>query len=78
MSLNVFEEDGCIIDRKLNVAMTRAREHLLLFGNPNLLANDITFSRLMDFVRSRQGLFEPDLDRYVTGQFDVPEMKRKP
>ncbi len=77
LTSNVFEEDGCIIDRKLNVAMTRAREHLLLFGNPNLLANDITFSRLMDFVRSRQGFFEPDLSQYVTGLFDVPEMKRE-
>ena len=31
----------------------------------------------MDFVRSRQGFFEPDLSQYVTGLFDVPEMKRE-
>ncbi len=33
-----FEEDGYLIDRRLNVAMTRAREQMLLIGNPHLLA----------------------------------------
>lgn len=44
---NVFEEDGVVIDRKLNVAMTRARRHLLLFGNPLLLSRNAVFRKLI-------------------------------
>ena len=71
LTSNVFEEDGCIIDRKLNVAMTRAREHLLLFGNPDLLANNITFSQLMDFARSQQAYFSVSLSDWIAGTFHV-------
>ena len=41
---NVFEDfDGSLIDRKLNVAMTRAEEHLIMVGNPELLSNNFIF-----------------------------------
>lgn len=56
---NVFIDiDGSLIDRKLNVAMTRAEEHLLLVGNARLLANNPTFNRLIDFIRRRQGYYK--------------------
>ena len=74
---NVFEEDGCVIDRKLNVAMTRAREHLILVGNPELLANNYTFYKLMEYVRSRHGFFDVELDDFVSGRFAVPELGDK-
>lgn len=45
---NRFDEGGCIIDRKLNVAMTRARENMILVGNPALLRLDPLFARLID------------------------------
>ncbi len=66
---NVFEEDGMIIDRKLNVAMTRARLNLVMIGNPKLLSMNITFSRLMDFVRSKGGYFDVTKDDYCNGRF---------
>lgn len=45
-----FEEEGHVIDRKLNVAMTRAREHLLLVGNAALLRQNALFANLIDVV----------------------------
>ena len=66
---NVFEEDGMIIDRKLNVAMTRARLNLVMIGNPKLLSMNITFSRLMDFVRSKGGYYEVSKEDYCNGRF---------
>ena len=73
LTSNVFVEDQCIIDRKLNVAMTRAREHLLLFGNPLLLAKDPVFRRLMDFARERQSFFQVPPGDFIEGKFAVPE-----
>lgn len=45
-----FVEDDKVIDRKLNVAMTRAREYLMLVGNARLLKNNDVFARLIDFA----------------------------
>ena len=71
LTSNVFEEDGLLIDRKLNVAMTRARKHLLLFGNPELLENIEVFNELIKFVRSQHGYFDVPLDMFVAGKFLV-------
>ena len=59
LTSNVFEDgiDGSIVDRKLNVAMTRAEEHLIMFGNAKLLSSNFTFSKLIDFVRCRHSFF---------------------
>ena len=64
--------DGSIVDRKLNVAMTRAEEHLIMFGNAELLANNLTFAKLIDFLRSKQAFFQIDKDDYVAGRFTLP------
>lgn len=71
---NVFEEDGLIIDRKLNVAMTRARLNLVLIGNPVLLNENFTFYKLMEFVRSKGGYFDVPSEDYCMGDFYVPEI----
>ncbi len=70
---NVFEEGGAVIDRKLNVAMTRAREHLLMVGNEELLNNNFTFFKLIEFIRSKQGVFYVRPSDYVKGAFKVSE-----
>lgn len=72
---NVFEDkiDGSIVDRKLNVAMTRAEEHLVMFGNAELLSNNFTFFKLLEFVRSKQGFFRVKKDDFVAGNFEVQQ-----
>lgn len=50
---NAFEEDGAVIDRKLNVAMTRAREHLVIIGNATLLSSNALFRSLVEYTRER-------------------------
>lgn len=66
---NVFEEDGMLIDRKLNVAMTRARLNLLMVGNPTLLHENLTFHKLIEYVRSKGGYFAPSAEDYCRGTF---------
>ena len=66
---DVFEEDGMIIDRKLNVALTRARLHLILIGNPVLLNMNVTFSNLLDFVRAKGGYIDVPTEEYCNGVF---------
>ncbi|MGM9694930.1 MAG: DEAD/DEAH box helicase [Alloprevotella sp.] len=64
-----FDTDGSLIDRKLNVAMTRAEEHLLLFGNPELLAKAYVFYHLLDYLRRREALHELPPEKFVTSPF---------
>ena len=45
-----FEEDGMIIDRKLNVAMTRAQEYLVMVGNSALLRKVLLYNKLLEFI----------------------------
>ena len=72
---NVFEDiDGSIVDRKLNVAMTRAEEHLVMMGNVQLLSRNAVFARLIAFVKSRHGYFDVSRDDYVAGRFRVPPL----
>jgi hypothetical protein len=52
---NNMEENGMLIDRKLNVAITRARKQLFITGNPALLSDNITYFRLIEFIRSKGG-----------------------
>lgn len=66
---NVFEDEGMSIDRKLNVALTRAREHIIILGNPQLLCRDKVFASLIDYVRNNNSYFEIAPDDYCNGRF---------
>ena len=71
---NVFEDwDGSVIDRKLNVAMTRAEEHLIMVGNAALLSNNFTFYKLLAFVKGKHGYFDVPVGQYESGDFAVPD-----
>lgn len=66
---NVFDEDGMTIDRKLNVAMTRARLNLVLIGNPQLLCQNVTFRQLIDYAKGRGAYVDVAPDEYCSGRF---------
>ncbi|MDD6753007.1 MAG: hypothetical protein PUE15_03720, partial [Prevotella sp.] len=48
LTANSFEEDGRIIDRKLNVAITRARKKLYIIGDEQILRHDALYAALID------------------------------
>jgi len=50
---NWMEEHGKRIDRKLNVALTRARKQLFLIGNENLLSQNEIYKKLIAHVKRR-------------------------
>ena len=47
LTANTFFEDGHPIDRKLNVALTRARRQMIMVGNPLILRHSPLFSQLI-------------------------------
>ena len=48
---NLTEENGVQIDRKLNVALTRARKRMIMVGVPKLLKQNTIYSRLIDSLQ---------------------------
>ena len=51
LTANSFTEDGRVIDRKLNVELTRARKQLILTGNIPTLQKSQVFNRLIQYVK---------------------------
>jgi hypothetical protein len=45
---NLTEDDGVVIDRKLNVVLTRARRQIYLLGVPSILRLNDIYARLLD------------------------------
>lgn len=58
LTANTFTEDGHEIDRKLNVALTRARKQLILTGNVRTLSASPLFRELMDYIKGKGGMVE--------------------
>lgn len=55
---NLSEEDGHVIDRKLNVALTRAREQFFLIGAPSVLREAPLYKALMEAAYVADGFYE--------------------
>lgn len=47
---NLIEENGVMIDRKLNVALTRARKQMYIVGVPQLLINNEIYRDLINLI----------------------------
>lgn len=48
LTANRFEENDSIIDRKLNVALTRTQSHIVIIGYSSLLCRDFLYSKLCE------------------------------
>lgn len=55
LTANRTEDNGLIIDRKLNVALTRARKQTIITGNPAIVGKDPLFRQLIAFIEERGG-----------------------
>ena len=76
LTANTFQEGNFLIDRKLNVALTRARKQLLLTGNPHILRANITFYKLMEYIRLHNGYLETDALSFCRGDFTLPSYRK--
>lgn len=54
--MNEAEIEGNTIDRKLNVAITRAKEHLIIFGNETILSKSSIYGKAIEWIKEN-GLF---------------------
>lgn len=70
---NNIEDDGQIIDRKLNVAITRAKKQLFVIGNPSILSNNLTYYRFIEFIRSKSGYVKVKPEDFISGDFSIEE-----
>lgn len=73
LTANTFREGDFMIDRKLNVAITRARKQLILVGNPHILGADLTFYKLMEYIRMNNGYIDTTANEFAREKFSVPQ-----
>jgi DNA replication ATP-dependent helicase Dna2 len=44
------------VDRKLNVALTRARKHLVIIGNESIMKKNKHYSMLLEWISENNGI----------------------
>ncbi|MBQ4376229.1 MAG: AAA family ATPase, partial [Bacteroidales bacterium] len=55
-----FEENGEQIDRKLNVALTRARLYQIVVGNAQLVSQLPLYARMIKYIKEQNAFFETE------------------
>lgn len=74
LTSNVFMDiDETLVDRKLNVAMTRAEDHLFMIGHAPLLKADATFAQLINYTKGIGSYIEVSAEDFVKGNFRLPD-----
>lgn len=69
--------DEGTVDRKLNVALTRAKEQLILIGNDSFLSQNLIYYKLIEFVKSRVGYVWNDIQDVLAGNVVYDELDSK-
>jgi DNA replication ATP-dependent helicase Dna2 len=71
---NPFQLQGMVnlndegdVDRKLNVALTRAREQMVLVGNDNILSDNLIYLSLIEYCKSKGGYINTSLSDILAG-----------
>jgi DNA replication ATP-dependent helicase Dna2 len=60
----------CSVDRKLNVAISRAREQFILIGNPVILEQSLHYRRVIDYIKSVGGYYNENWECVVEHDTD--------
>lgn len=68
---NCIEEDGQRVDRKLNVAITRAKRQLFVTGNPFILCNHSIYFPFIEYIRSQEGYVQATPAEFAKGHFQL-------
>jgi superfamily I DNA and/or RNA helicase len=64
-------EEGILVDRKLNVALTRAREHLVILGVPHILSRSPVYRELLNCITQKGGYLK---DREILETLGIPNL----
>lgn len=64
-----LNDDGTV-DRKLNVALTRAKEQLILIGNDAFLSSDLVYYKVIEFIKSKGGYINESIQEVLEDKLD--------
>lgn len=62
-------DDEGVVDRKLNVAITRAKKQMFFIGNDNILSSKLIYFRLIEFIKSRGGYINDEIENVIANKF---------
>jgi hypothetical protein len=71
LAANTIIDEEQSIDRKLNVAITRAKKQLFITGNPSILWNNSLYYRYIEFVRTNKGYIHAKPEDFLNGNFEI-------